>query len=153
MDDSKRYLYRGMVNSARSPGRPGPALFEMCAAGWLPITTDRFGRTIENPFFGRGVSTDGLYEEHFVAMLGEPIPTISHTIHPLDTDDLRWRLADRGILAPVPRNVVGRAMHAAADAEDMVQDPQDAIIEATVAKLFPNWKIIGRAYFEPKKPA
>jgi hypothetical protein len=151
MDDSKRYLYRGMVNAARSPGRPGPAFFEMCAAGWLPATTDLRCRIINNPFFGREAYFDGIYEEHFVAMLGEPIPTVSHTIHPLDTDDLRWRLADRGVLAPVPRSVAGRAMSHATD-DNMVQDPQDAVIEAAVAKFFPNWKIIGREYFEPKKP-
>jgi hypothetical protein len=147
MDDNKRSLYRSMVTAARSSGRPGPAFFEMCAAGWLPVTTDRFGRTIENPFFGRGVSTDDLYGEHFVTMLGEPIPMVSHTIHPLDTDDLRWRLADRGILAPVPRGVVGRAVRHAMD-QDSLQDPLDAAMEAAVTKFFPNWKTIGRAYFE-----
>lgn len=154
MDESKKYLYRAMVNAARS-GRPNSAaLFEMCAAGWLPESNDRMGRIIENPFFGLSASWpegSGLYDAHFVDALGEDIPSISHRVHPFDTNTLRWRCADRGKNAPIPSSVVGRAwlVRPYDSAFDGV-DPSDEILKAAVDEYFPNWRIIGRAYFEPE---
>lgn len=149
-----------MISAARRGGNH-PVLYEMCAAGWLPETTDMRAQFLCNPFLGAQVQVNptdiimsSFYKVHF-DLMGEDIPVVCHMIHPFDSPDMRWRCAARGIPAPAPQSVAMRAFLAIPIEErplDVVEPSVEAL-EAAIAYSFPNWKIIGREYFEPKQAA
>jgi hypothetical protein len=149
MNDEQRALYATMVASQRASSTR-PEYFEMCAAGWLPETTDRRAEIIENPHFGLHINLSGglMYEVHFGA-LGEPVPVVSHRIHPLDTDGQRWHCRAKGHLAPIPFDVViaAFAVEDPNNAKGGGGEPSDEVIAATVMLHFPNWAEQGSDYF------
>lgn len=149
MNNEQKALYSTMV-AAQRYNNTRAAHFEMCAAGWLPETTDRRAQIIENPHFGLHIdlSSGSMFKVHFDA-LGESVPAVSHRIHPFDTDAMRWRCQAKGLPAPIPLEVV-QAAFAIADPDDQKHrdaDPSDEIIEATVMKHFPNWAELGSDHF------
>lgn len=144
-----------MVKAARR-GSNHPAFYEMCAAGWLPETTDMRAHVLDNYFLGAQINiadkTSSLYKVHF-DLMGEVVPQVCHRIHPFDDADMRWKCASRGAPAPVPQSVAMRAFLAMPLAERPLEgvEPSVETLEAAIAEFFPNWKIIGREYFEPKQ--